>query len=201
MNNLLTSILIVMTLTGCSSVIEQPIRYYVINPVEQQAVELNNPASSFNIRVLDLSIPQYLEHFQIAKRSGEQELTFSDDHQWGENLRKNLIRTLARNLSRQLGSPNVFTPLVRSSSKPDYAITISIDQFEQVSDGEVKLSVRYQIFDPSEKDILITKVFERGIVNTRNKSFPAMVSTMQTLYNGLCLDISKTLISIEGTKR
>lgn len=181
--------------------VEQPIRYYVINPVEQQAIESDTPTSSLNIRVLDLSIPQYLEHFQIAQRSGEQELTFSDDHQWGENLRKNLIRTLARNLSRQLSSPNVFTPLVRSSSKPDYAITISIDQFEQTSDGEVKLSVRYQIFDPSEKKILVTKVFEQGIENTRPKSFAAMVSTMQTLYNNLCLEISKTLISTQGNKR
>jgi uncharacterized lipoprotein YmbA len=191
----------VLILTGCSSVVEQPIRYYVINPVEQQAIALDNPSSSLNIRVLDLSIPQYLEHFQIAQRSGEQELTFSDDHQWGENLRKNLIRTLARNLSRQLGSPNVFTPHVRSSSQPDYAITISIDQFEQASDGEVKLSVRYQIFDPSEKKILVTKVFEQGIENTRRKSFAAMVSTMQTLYNNLCLEISKKLISTQGNKR
>lgn len=198
MNNFLTLILIGLIATGCSSVIEQPIRYYVINPVEQQVIAAETPTSSLNIRVLDLSIPQYLEHFQIAKRSGEQELTFSDDHQWGENLRKNLIRTLARNLSRQLGSPNVFTPLVRSSSKPDYAITISIDQFEQASDGSVQLSVRYQISDPIQKNILTTKVFERSIDNPRRNNFPAMVSTMQTLYNNLCVDISKTLISIEA---
>lgn len=193
--------LIGLIATGCSSVIDQPIRYYVINPVEQQAIAAETPTSSLDIRLLDLRIPQYLEHFQIAKRSGEQELTFSDDHQWGENLRENLIRTLARNLSRQLDSPNVFTPLVRSTSKPDYAITISIDQFEQASDGKVQLSVRYQISDPIQKNILTTRVFERSIENARRNNFPAMVSTMQTLYNNLCVDISKTLISIEREKR
>ena len=64
MTNLLTLMLIGLIATGCSSVIDQPIRYYVINPVEQQAIAAETPTSSLDIRLLDLRIPQYLEHFR-----------------------------------------------------------------------------------------------------------------------------------------
>ena len=198
MNNRLTMLVVALMLSACSSVGQPPIRYYVINPVTQQPLTTSTAESTLNIRVLDLRIPQYLEHFQIAKRTGEQELTFSDDHQWGENLRKNLIRTLARNLSRQLNSPTVFTPLIRSSAKPDYSVTVYIDQFEQADDGRVQLSARYQIINSSKKDSLLTRVFEKHYTNTSATSYPSMVSTMQTLYNELSLDISKTLIMVDS---
>jgi len=198
MNRFLTIILLLFLLVSCSSVGTPPIRYYVINPVEQQPLAPDMATSSLNIRIVDVSIPQYLEHFQIARRSGEQELTFSDDHQWGENLRKNLIRTMARNLSRQLDSPTVFTPLVRSSSKPKYTINISIDQFEQDSQGVIQLSARYQISEARDKGVLTTRVFEQRMTSDHRTGFPQMVSTMQSLYNLLCLDISKTLIGLEG---
>ncbi len=200
MNNLHLCILICLALAGCSSVTEPPIKYYILNPVEQQPLVSVESSTPMNVRVIDLRIPQYLEHFQIAKRSGQQQLTFSDDHQWGENLRKNLIRTLARNLGRQLDSPTVFTPLVRSSSKPDYAVTISIDQFEQDSEGRIQLSARYQISNPGEKRILTTRVFEQSLNNDRKNSYANMVATMQTLYNDLCVDISTALVAIRGSQ-
>ncbi len=190
--------LIYLLLSGCSSVSEQSVKYYIINPVEQQPLISADDSLPLNVRVLDLRIPQYLEHFQIARRTGQQQIAFSDNHQWGENLSKNLVRTLARNLSRQLDSPSVFTPSIRSSSKPDFTITVFIDQFEQDSEGNVQLAARYQISSLEEKSTLSMRVFEQSLSNDQQRSYASMVATMEALFNNLCMEISDSLITIRS---
>ena len=54
-------------------------------------------------------------------------------------MRKNLLRTMARNLSKLLTTIDIGTPLNRSASTPDYRIQIYIDQFEQDIDKKVKV--------------------------------------------------------------
>ena len=134
MNNRRLAIVIglLLGLTACGSGGGSPIRYYLIDPVEQDSVV---DKAGMQIQILDLHIPQYLERFQLAARSGRNQLTFSDNHQWGENLRKNLLRTTSRNLSRLLGTADVGTPISRSSTQPQFRVLISIEQFDQGSDG------------------------------------------------------------------
>ena len=69
-------------LAGCTSG-GTAIQYYLIDPVDQPALQLE---SGLRIQITDLHIPQYLQRFQIARRSGDNQLTFSDSHQWGEKV-------------------------------------------------------------------------------------------------------------------
>jgi uncharacterized lipoprotein YmbA len=117
-------------------------RYYLIDPIEYSNISAVRPMS---IEIINLQIPQYLERFHIATRSSESQLEFSEGHQWGENLRKNLLRTMARNLSALLSTMDIGTPLNRSASSPDYRVQIHIEQFEQESNNKVKLVARWQL--------------------------------------------------------
>jgi uncharacterized lipoprotein YmbA len=118
---------LLILLIGCSSSGKVPIRYYVIDPVIQDTLSSSEAFSSeekLSVHILDLHLPQYLERYQMALRSGENELTLSDSHQWGENLRKNLLRTLGSNLSSLLDTPEISTPIARSARKADENQTI-----------------------------------------------------------------------------
>ena len=76
-------------------------RYYLIDPAEYPSASLKS-VRPLSIEITSLHIPQYLERFHIATRISKSQLEFSESNQWGENLRKNLLRTMARNLSTLL---------------------------------------------------------------------------------------------------
>ncbi len=174
-----------------------PIRYYLVEPVEYsgESVKTVRPLS---IEILDLHIPQYLERFQIASRSSESRLEFSDDNQWGENLRKNLLRSVARNLSRLLSTIDVGTPLNRSSSSPDYRVQIHIEQFELDVDNTVKLIARWQLTSGSQSQslgVFSTDLQSEQILEEEN--YDQMISAMRQLYGELSERIADSIIEQE----
>ena len=175
-----------------------PTRYYLVDPVEysDQSVKAVRPLS---IEILDLHIPQYLERFQIASRSSESRLMFSDNNQWGENLRKNLLRSMARNLSRLLSTIDVGTPLNRSSSLPDYRIHIHIEQFEQDIDDKVKLIARWQVLSGSDSESL--GVFGAELESEQTvgrEDYDQMIAVMRQLYGELSERIANSIIAQEN---
>lgn len=137
------ALLLPLLLAGCLGKGGTTTRYYLVDPVPAQPVA----DSLLAVEIMDLEIPQYLERFQIATRSGANGITYAEYHQWGEALRKNLLRTLALNLSGLLGTTDVATPLNRSLAAPDWRVQVHVDQFEQDVDGHVRLKARWQVLD------------------------------------------------------
>ena len=99
-------------LAGCIGGGGNRVRYYLVNPVDVLAMETET-SRPLAIEVIDVHLPQYLERFQIVTRDGDNRLRMSDTNQWGENLRKNLMRTLMMNLSGMLSTIDIGTPLNR----------------------------------------------------------------------------------------
>ncbi len=180
--SLLALILCSLLLIGCSSSTTSPIIYYLINP-ETAAGNSQNP--ELVIEILDLHLPQYLERFQIVTRSENNQLTFSDSHQWAENLRKNLMRVMSANLGTRLGTVDIGTPIRRTSSRVDYRVQIYLDTFEQQANGIVELKARWQITDADKGNTLHTaqQTFSSSSVAAGN--FSEVVSLMSALYGDL----------------
>lgn len=175
-----------------------PTRYYLLDPIEYTGDSIK-AARPLKIEIIDLQIPQYLERFQIASRSSESRLTFSDENQWGENLRKNLLRSMARNLSRILSTDDVGTPLNRSSSLPDYRIQIYIEQFEQDVDDSVKLFARWQLSNTA-KSAEGSKVSSIGLqskAKIEEGNYDQMIAAMRKLFGELSLRIADSIMEYE----
>jgi uncharacterized lipoprotein YmbA len=174
-----------------------PTRYYLLDPVEYTGDSIK-AVKPLSIEIIDLQIPQYLERFQIATRSSESRLEFSENNQWGENLRKNLLRSMARNLSRLLSTIDVGTPLNRSSSSPDYRVQIHIEQFEQDIDNRIDLIARWQISSGSQSvslgmfdaELQSDQTIEQG-------NYDQMISAMRKLFGELSERIADTIVDQE----
>jgi uncharacterized lipoprotein YmbA len=166
--------------------------YYVIDPTPMPAIA---DLGKKSVQIADLKLPQYLERFQIARREGTNRLTFSDEQQWGENLRKNLYRTMTRNLAVLLSTPDVGTAINRSFAKPDYVLRVSIEAFEQTADGKTQLSARYQI---SAGELLTTRQFASSVNRNSRDQYSDMVADLQALYAELCLDIAINVQQMEA---
>lgn len=195
-----TALMLVILLSGCFGTGGKKVttKYYLIDPVEFVALNFKS-TRPLAIEIIDVHLPQYLERFHIATRIGENRLKFSESNQWGENLRKNLMRTMSRNLSRLLSTQDISTPLKRSSSLPDYRIQIYIEQFEKDIDHKVKLSARWQISKSGSSEPLGIYNHEMVSPEIEGDDYDQIVSLMRTLYGELSSKIA-TLIVAEQNK-
>jgi len=181
-------------LSGCAGG-DVAIRYYVIDPVPGGALVADHSGPA--VAILDLTIPQYLERFNIATRSGENRLVFSETRQWGGNLRKNLMRTMARNLSELLASTDISTPLNRSASRPDYRLQINIEQFERGTDGRIRLAARWQISDGDGKALAMHSADLHDGDVTADGDYDAIVAAMQQQYGRLCHAVAESIQALQ----
>ena len=94
-------ILLLIFITGgsliCSCVSRGPdTRFYILDPLPLTAplVENADPENTMSIEIASLRLPQYLERPQIVTRDEGNRLKMAELHQWGGNLRKNMIRVI-----------------------------------------------------------------------------------------------------------
>ena len=99
-------------------------RFYVLNPINSDTslVSESERKGLLSVEVASLRLPQYLERPQIVTRSGGNRLELAEYHQWGGNLRKNMMRVIAKNLSQLLGTPNIAISPHRSPKPSDFHI-------------------------------------------------------------------------------
>lgn len=196
MPELIFSTLFLLTiLTGCFGSGGEKIatRYYLIDPIESAPLNIISE-KPLAIEIIDVHLPQYLERFHIAIRIGENRLKFSESNQWGESLRKNLMRTMSRNLSKLLSTQDIGTPLKRSSSLPDYRVQIYIEQFEKDTDRRVKLSARWQISERQSSEPLGIYNLEMESSVIEDNDYDQMVTLMRQLYGELSSKIAESII-------
>lgn len=188
----LVLLLLMFMLGGCGGG-STAVRYYLVDPVQYNDIPANtNPALA--IEILEVQVPQYLEEFHIATRRQANQLHFTETSQWGENLRKNLLRTLARNLSVLLESNDVATPLNRSMSIPDYRIQVHIEQFERDSDGTVRLIAGWQVSGKATNGLIFTlKADLQGSGYIAEDDFDSIVAEMQKLFGQLSQQIADSV--------
>jgi uncharacterized lipoprotein YmbA len=190
----LYTLTILALLAGCSSS-ETPVHFYVLEPSGFSSLPLGRTPS---IEIVDLEIPQYLERFQIASRKTETQLSFAISHQWAENLRKNVSRTLARNLTNRLSTAAVGTPANRLSEKPQYQLTVYIERFERDPAGYMQLVARWQLIDGESGTTLANRSDEfTSLLQINAKDYPGSVDAMGVVLGELADSIAMAVSSNE----
>jgi len=189
------ALMLVLFLAACSGGGNKvPTKYYLIDPVDSGALNIT-PDKPLAIEIIDVHIPQYLERFHIATRVGVNRLKFSESNQWGENLRKNLMRALSRNLSILLSTQDISTPLNRSSSLPDYRVQLYIEQFELDVDQKVRLAARWQISATDTPEPLAIHNLEMVGSAIQANDYDQMVTSMRQLYGELSKKIAESIVA------
>jgi uncharacterized lipoprotein YmbA len=193
---ILSILLIPFLLSGCGGG-GTPIRYYMIDPVGAISLRADNEVK-LSIEIMDVNIPQYLERFNIATRGEGNQLFLSDFNQWGDNFRKNLLRTMASNLANLLSTNDIGTPINRSMSIPDYRINLHIEQFERNYDGYVTLICRWQIVTVGGTGTVETHKVELISPYTyAMDEYEGIVFSMKDLYGQLSKLIAESIISTD----
>jgi uncharacterized lipoprotein YmbA len=169
-------------------------RFFIVDPVESMPLQ---GATGTAVEILDLRVPQYLERPRIASRTGANELAYSQSSQWGDNLRKNLARTMARNLSAMLDTVDVSTPYARSSTTPAYRVLVHIDEFEQAANGHARIVARWQVVDALGRTRATESVRLESTMPLAAQDHAAVVGELQRLFGELSRRVAESIIAQE----
>ena len=126
-------------LFGCMGATTPATRLYVLNPLDSgiSLVSETDQKGSLSVEVASLRLPQYLERPQIITRSSGNRLERAEYHQWGGNLRKNMTRVLAKNLSQLLATPDIAISPYRPAAPPAVRGGLGVVEIEREYDREV----------------------------------------------------------------
>ena len=189
--------LVAVFLAGCISSSTPPTRFYVLSELDPDAsLNFENERQGpISIEIASLRLPQYLERPQLVTRSSGNRLELAEYHQWGGNLRKDMIRILAKNLSRLLATPHFAISPNRPPTPPDFRIDLEVMRFERDADNRVKLSVQWRLSRGEDRMPLSTRITELESPQMPPESEPEnTVSAMSMLMGELSRLIAETIL-------
>jgi len=172
-------------------------RFYVLNPLDSGAglVSETDQKVRLSIDVASLRLPQYLERPQIVTRSSGNRLVLAEYHQWGGNLRKNMIRILAKNLSRILDTPHIAISPHRPLNPPDFRVDLEVMQFERDAERRVRLSAQWRLSSGMDRKPVTTRITELlSPVVPAGSDFEHTVSAMSTIFGELSQIIGEEIL-------
>ena len=169
---------VLLGLSGCVNLkpVESTARFYVLGAREH--TDLSTPAAATNtadnklsIGIRRIRLAAYLDTPYIVVRRGPNEVSFSENHRWGEDLQKAISRTIELHLGQHDATQRVDVAPWPINTRHDYLLQIHVLQFEgyidaPVVDGEeflktiqgqevrVHLVANWQIVDPGTNDVL-----------------------------------------------
>lgn len=185
-----------VALAGCGFLQPQPdqSRFFVLTPMSEPT---DLAATPLSIGLGPIELPAYLRRTQMVTRIGENEITLSEVHRWGEPLDANFSRVLADNLSRQLHTNRVAAFPWFDATALDYAVRVSVLRFEADERGAVRLLARWLVADPTTDKTLHSD--ESDIRQEATDGSPdAAVSAMSAAVEKLATEIAQAVEEIKG---
>jgi uncharacterized lipoprotein YmbA len=92
-----------------------------------------------------LEFPRYLDRPELVTRDGSNRLVVADAHRWGGSLRNDVLRVVADDLGRLLGTARVAVYPAEPRFRADYRVLLDVREFEGVPGERVALRVRWTL--------------------------------------------------------
>jgi hypothetical protein len=92
-----------------------------------------------------LELPRYLDRPELVTRDGSHRLVVADAHRWGGSLRTDMLRVVADDLGRLLGTARVAIYPTEPRFPAAYRILLDVSEFEGVRGETVRLRVRWTV--------------------------------------------------------
>jgi uncharacterized lipoprotein YmbA len=137
--------LLAVLVAGCLGSSPQP-QYYTLSAASGAAGgEAVASRPDLGLVVGPLDFPRYLDRPEIVTRDGSHRLVMADVHRWGGSLRSDILRVVADDLGRLLGTSRVAIYPSEPRFPAAYRILLDLREFEGVPGGSVALRVRWTI--------------------------------------------------------
>lgn len=149
--------LLLTVLFGCAT--SPPSRFYLLSSVDTTDPQIKPSAEDrcLSIGIGPIRIPDYLDRPQIVTRGTSSEIVLAEFDRWGEPIKDNLIRTLAKNLSVLLCTDTIAFFPWKGGIPIDYRIEMEVLRLDGSLGGNVSLEAWWVIFNGNGKKMLFSK--------------------------------------------
>ena len=137
-----------LVLGGCAT--SPPARYYTLAPLQPPAVKAAS-VPTFTVAVGPVIIPDLLQRPQIATRTNDQQISFSDFHRWAGTLADETKRVLVVNLNGLLAGKRATVTTDDMAIDPDFRVVVNINRFDGLPGGSVWLNAVWTIKEQKGK--------------------------------------------------
>jgi uncharacterized protein len=168
-------------------------RLYVLSPTTGAA----SAPTDIAVMVVAVRLPQYLDRPQLVTRAGGHRLQIAEFDQWAGDLREDLTRVLADNLSRALGSTRVVAVPQVLRTPATFRVQVELLAFERMEDGRVRLAARWWVTRGAEvapiEGTRMTELF--GAPLGDKPTAEATVASMSQVYGEFSLGVAAAIRS------
>ena len=137
-----------LVLAGCAT--SPPARYYTLAPLQPPAVKAVS-VPTFTVAVGPVIIPDLLQRPQIATRTNDQQISFSDFHRWAGALADETKRVLVVNLNGLLAGMRAAVSTDDMAIDPDFRVVVNINRFDGLPGSSVWLNAVWTIKEQKGK--------------------------------------------------
>jgi hypothetical protein len=133
---------LVLALGGCAT--SQTAQYYTLAPLQPPEVKAAS-VPAFTVAVGPVINPELLQRPQIATRTNDHQIGFSDFHKWAGTLADETKRVLVVNLNGLLAGRRAVVTTDDMAIDPDLRVVVNINRFDGLPGGSVWLNAAWTI--------------------------------------------------------
>ncbi len=143
-------VLILLTLIFSGCYFRSPsAKYYTLSAMQcpEDSIKAAGTVSRFTVAVGPVILPDMLKRPQIAVRTENHQMVFSEFHKWAGLLKDDIKRVLTENLSSLLASEGATVFTDDTLTEPDYRVVVNVNRFDGKPGDSVCLDAVWTLKD------------------------------------------------------
>jgi uncharacterized lipoprotein YmbA len=177
---------------GCAS--SPPTRFYLLSSQDTIGPKTKPSAEErcFSIGIGPIRIPDYLDQPRIVTREAQNEIALGEFDRWGEPMKDNLTRVLAKHLSTLLCTKTIAFFPWRGGIPIDYRVEMEVLRLDGSLGGNVSLEAWWMVLSGDGKRMLFSKKssFTEAV---GGKDYKSLVSAQSRTVDRLGAEIAEAI--------
>ena len=147
-----------IALTGCGA--SPPSTFYVLDSANTVQLDML-PANNISVGVGPVTIPDRFDRSQLVTKSGKNTIKIHEYDRWGDSFKKQVVGTLAEDLSILLKTSQVVIFPWERALRPTYQVFVTIRHLEGDVGKAVNLEADWRIVDVASEETLLTSQYSK----------------------------------------
>jgi len=175
---------------GCSGTSNRS-NYYLLSTVQNESAgDIMGPnEDGVILGIGPVTLPEYVNRFQVITRTSRNEITFSEFERWAEPLKINFIRTFRENLAYLIKTDDIFIYPWPQGTAVEYIVTADVIQFDARPGDSAVLDVRWSLLRGNDRKMLVNKK-KRFTTAVQSSDYEALVAALSSSLNEFSREVA-----------
>jgi uncharacterized protein len=186
-------------LVACSTM-SPSVSFYTLAPLDEKTEHYSvNEASSLQIRVMLVEIPDYLDRPEIMTKKGPNTVQMAEFNRWAGSFRDNITAVLAENLGLLLKTDLVFVQPPVDIRDIDYRVALQILRLDSRLGDQVLLKAKWTVSPVKDMAPAATEV-ANFVEPLHDADYETLAAGISRTLEQVSREIAETIMSLSKEK-